>query len=292
MRRDEMTKQGNGIINVPELRRAATKVVALALDTKIGPSRGAFGDPFESMSISGIIPPPINPQYYCQMARMSNVLPQLFKALEVGIESYGHSYECFLKTEEEKKLAWDLVKDEKDVEGKKTITAENIDELLDQEKERLEWVFDYFNPFESFVDIRKKDRADKETIGWWTMEIQRDDVRRISGGGHLPAYQMRLMKMDEDPIYVKIKKLNRKWQWSEVEQAVYFRRFVQVIGNTKRYFKQFGDPRDYSWKTGKPISHPTPENEATEVIYCGNYVAGTPYGMPDWSGQMANVGGS
>jgi capsid portal protein len=68
---------------------------------------------------------------------------------------------------------------------------------------------------------------------------------------------------------------------------------VQIKGGTKRFYKQFGDPRDYDYKTGKIISSDEAniENMATEIIYCPNYVAGTDYGMPDWASQAYNIGG-
>jgi capsid portal protein len=124
------------------------------------------------------------------------------------------------------------------------------------------------------------------------MEVLRDAVGIPCGGEHMPSYQVRLLAADSKSTEVMMRRIGHDWRWKIEERDYFFRRFVQIRGGAKRYYKQFGDPREFSYIDGKEITSRDAETSATELIYCPNYVPGTEYGMPDWSGQALNIGGS
>ena len=97
---------------IERARSAVAAVIRLAGKTSIGPSHAQFEDPFEGRGIFGILNPPVSPQSCCAMVWQSSVLPQLIEALAVNVGSYGYRFECLLKTEEQKKEAWESVKGE------------------------------------------------------------------------------------------------------------------------------------------------------------------------------------
>jgi PBSX family phage portal protein len=78
-----------------------------------------------------------------------------------------------------------------------------------------------------------------------------------------------------------------------------FRRFIQVVEMTRVFFKEFGDPRTISSKTGKEYRSPDelqaqePDiQQATEVLHFRIYSPTTPYGVPRWIGNLFNVLGA
>jgi capsid portal protein len=298
----------DGNVNLSELKKTVGQVVALVSGSgptqgKLGaPSRAVIDDPFERMQIDGIVLPPVSPLEWCRLSRVSNILPQMMRALEIGIEGYGYHFpeSPEVQTDEQKAEVWAGIEKEMGAMAGTSeverpvhfIVAKDMDELLDRELEALERAFDHFSPFESFVDVRRNLRNDKESIGYWTMETLRDGIGRICGGAHVPSYQVRLTVIDEEPTDFEYRYIGHDWTWRTETRQAYFRRFVQIKGQRKHYYKQFGDPRNYSYLSGREITNPDARTAANELIYCRNYVAGTDYGMPDWSGQAANIGGS
>jgi PBSX family phage portal protein len=68
-----------------------------------------------------------------------------------------------------------------------------------------------------------------------------------------------------------------------------FRRFVQIVGSQKIYFKEFGDPRSIDPATGLVKDSLPYEQTATEVIAFNQYYPGQLYGLPRWFNNMVAI---
>jgi capsid portal protein len=289
------------------LARAAFEMVALASSGSTGgaiPTRSVFDDPFEGRKIDGMLQPRKSPMYWCLLARTSTVLPAIIRALEIGIESYGHEYvplvtkgqdesgaEVWHATDDPRKLdVWKMIEGE-DAGGDPTIIkAKSMEDVLAVELERLERYYDNFSRFQPFTDIRGMWRTDEETIGWCVQELLRDGFGIPCGGEQVPAHEVRMMVRDALPTEMVQVRIGRDWRWVTEERPYYFRRFVQIRGNQKRYYKHVCDPRSLSWKTGQYVKTGT-DYEATEMIFGGKYITGEDYPEPDWASQEYNIGG-
>lgn len=299
-----MAKAGGGV-DTGTLRKACSELISMASGGMPSggaaiPSRSALDDPFEGRKIDGVIEPRKPPLYWCLLARSSSVLPAVIRALEIGVESYGYEFvpllakdggKWYAKEDAQKDDVWAMIQGE-GAERPTDRSFKDMDELLAVELERLERFYDNFSPFDSFTTIRGRFRTDEETTGWWTMEVLRDALGIPCGGEHVPSYQTRMLVRDDRPTDMTQARIGHDWRWVLEERPHYFRLFVQIKGNRKHYYKQFMDPRNFSYLTGKLIGSPDATTAATEMIYCGKYVPGSEYGEPDWASQEYNIGGA
>jgi capsid portal protein len=157
----------------------------------------------------------------------------------------------------------------------------------------------------SFVDLRKKVRADAESHGWGTVEWLRDATGRLKRLQYVPAYTVRPLKDRGESIAVveddSITPLSKN------RETVVSRRFwlyVQQVDGRKVYFKSPGDPRIVSRTTGKiyetveDLQRPTDAKkpgegkeavEANELMWLGKHDPKTPCSPPDWIGNLLSV---
>lgn len=285
--------------NRSALRRVGVRVIGTekSLTLKPGatpePSQVVGEDPFSSLSHNGLtIEPPFDLLTLTTLPEHSSELVQTIEAMETNIDSTGHRFVPRLKLSE--------------------ATEAKLAAAVRGEAVRLQNFFQYCTT-ESFAEFRMKLRKDKETTGCCYFEVLRDSTGAICGFSHMPAYQVRLGRMEDDPILVDRKILEMQEadgsvQVKTVKQWRRFRRFVQsrfiasrglnstVQGHKVRWYKEFGDPREYSSKTGDVIPSEnvdkTPINErANEVIYLRLYSPRTPYGIPRYVGNLLSIFG-
>ncbi|MFC1709480.1 phage portal protein [Candidatus Omnitrophota bacterium] len=137
----------------------------------------------------------------------------------------------------------------------KEVEGENPSE---EENERLSNFFNKCNEKEDIIAVAKKLGFDYESCGNAYMEVVRDlKEKSIKAIYQIPAATMRLVKDKE--------------------------RWVQVIGDRKVYFKNWGDERILNNKTGNFVKTVDPEFVANEVIQMKQYTPRSSfYGLPDW----------
>lgn len=301
-------------------------------------------DPFNALIAGGqVIEPPFDLMTLAMLPEHSSELFQCIEALEVNIEGTGHRFVSRLKfagaqstPQEEEEGEVPPATEVKPVKQpaakspgapakpatptKKALgsLSENnrkpdpaTEELLrqeHQEKVRLVNFFEYCTD-ESFTMFRRKLRHDLESTGNGYFEVLRNKKGEINGFYHIPSYQMRLGRMDDDPQLVKRKAL--QLQEDDSVQIVdnmewkRFRRYVQtrnvqlrrmtVVDSPKlRWFKEFGDPRHYDRDTGavskKEDGSDVPEDKrATEIVHLKIYSPRTPYGLPRYIGNLLSI---
>lgn len=157
------------------------------------------------------------------------------------------------------------------------------------EKTTLKELLDYPNDDYSLQALRDRIRTDHETLGNAYLEIGRDSKGRIVMLSHVPAHTVRLTSRDTEPTAAKVLLPRDGKQVTEVNKR--FRRYVQIVGNRKVYFKEFGDPRRIDPATGLENKSLSITKSATEIYHFSQYTPGSPYGLPRWFNQLPSVMG-
>lgn len=152
----------------------------------------------------------------------------------------------------------------------------------------------------SFAKLRRVTRQDYEVLGnaFWEV-IRRDDepqqINLVSGA------TVRLLPR-LPPIEVERPMVHSVLRTEATTQIRSFRTYVQILrrgpgtNSSCRYFKQYGDPRVFSAKTGKvydteeDLKAKEPKSlPATELLHFKIHSSRTPYGVPRWISEVVNV---
>lgn len=287
------------------LRRVTARIIgvesqdvskSITLDPTAEPiaSQVSGEDPFASLASQGLtVEPPFDLLTLTTLPEHNSELTQTIEAMETNCDATGHRFVPRVKG---------FVGEEVPEEVKGEVLKEQV---------KLQNFFAYATA-ESFPEFRMKLRRDKETTGCCYFEVLRDTNGNISGFTHMPAYQVRLGRLEDDPILVDRKILELQVDGSvevrAVKQWMRFRRYVQsrfissrglnstVQGHKVRWFKDFGDPRQYYAKTGKEIppgelSKVPQSDKANEVVFLRMYSPRTPYGLPRYIGNLLSIFG-
>lgn len=233
-------------------------------------------DPFAGAYGPNILEPPLPIEQLMAVLRKSNILPQCIEAYATNIDGFGHS---LVPTAHAAKHQ-----------------AENgglPPEAL-EEKARIEQFFRLANPEMSFVDLRRATRTDLEATGNAYWEILRDARGELAGIVHIPADAVRLCRLDSEYTSFEYPVLGADGEYEMLPYRRRFRRFVQIVGSRKAYWKEFWDPRPIDARTGKVVKDTEAEGVAlaNEMIHWRIYSTGSPYGMPRWAGVLLSVVGS
>jgi PBSX family phage portal protein len=283
-----------------------TREVTNTLDEES--TRRAFAD-------MGALAPPYNLTSLCEVFEVSSALRQNVDAYATNIDGNGHRFEPVLDLDADdlhEQIAGAIyierlaARERGQVVPKIVPTAEEVVERLAQiedtmrlERFRLEQFFETCTVEESFVSLRRKTRQDLEVTGNGFWEVLRDNANQVAQFVYIPAHTCRLLAQGRDlvdivvptrasPISVVGEKLKRR-----------FRRFAQVIDQHRVFFKEFGDPRILSPKTGafygsvEALKRAEKGVEpATEVIHFKIHSPKSAYGVPRWIGNLLGVLGS
>lgn len=266
----------------------------------------------------GAIAPPFEKDLLCRIARMSGVLQECIHTYCTVIEGFGHNFVPVLDPDADEafdQVKWVLWNDGVEA-GESVEEAEppddevnkKIDEIrrnIKFEKMRAERFFRNAARIKGehvgFIQLRQRLRQDYETVGEWYLEILRDmngAVRRLS---YIPSVSMRKMPLDTQAIPVAVPERVNDFSIQEQVEHRHFRRYVQVDPENVEvaYFKEFGDPRTVSSRTGRyyadlqtlEVAEPG-VRAATEVITDGIPDPETAYGIARWTANSPAIGGS
>lgn len=160
-----------------------------------------------------------------------------------------------------------------------------------EEKERAKGLLDHPNGEYSLVDLRKRMRIDKESMGYCAMEVIRDNDDGFPVMlTHVPAHSVRKTTQEKERA-VAYRYMPRPGAVDNMVQVqTRFRRFVQMIGNKKVYFRENGDSRPIDHTTGKSIGGTVDDSVvASDMILDCIYTPGSTYGAPRWIGELRSV---
>lgn len=142
--------------------------------------------------------------------------------------------------------------------------------------------------------------VDREALGWTGWEVIRSSTGRVVRLKMVEGRTLRLGPLTEEPVPVKIRRPVSKVAYEAKAVEMHFRTIVQMVGTDFIWFKQLGDPRTISSKTGKAFSDEAAmkkeEGEdvkpATEIWWHSNPFPNDPYGMVRWHGMIPGLRGS
>lgn len=237
-------------------------------------SRRVDDDPFAGAYGPNILEPPLPIGQLMSVIRKSNILPQCIEAYATNIDGFGHSLAPTAHAAKHQ--------------------AENgeLPPEASEEKARIEQFFRLANPEISFVDLRRATRVDLEATGNAYWEILRDARGELAGIVHIPADLVRLCRLDPEYTEFEYPVLGADGEYEMLPYRRRFRRFVQIVGSRKVYWKEFWDPRPIDARTGKAVKDTEGVVLANEMIHWKIYSTGSPYGMPRWVGVLLSVVGS
>jgi PBSX family phage portal protein len=297
-------------------RRALSKVRALVIDVRKNGANGLTDskadpghtealpeEPFNALGHKGrVIVPPFDMLTLAMLPENSSEMNQCIEAMETNIEATGYRFVSRLRLD-------DVTKTENDAgQNPRSLNPEQLALLTEAraEKVRLTNFFTYCTD-ESFVQFRRRLRRDLETTGNAYMEIIRNAAGEIQGFAHLPSYQMRLGKVEDEVVEMtrKILELQADGSVQVKEQRVMrrFRTFVQsrtiqqgrttssLTGHKVVWFKEFGDARVYSKNDGELRKRIDVKERASEVIHLKLYSPRSPYGLPRFIGNLLSIFG-
>lgn len=258
------------------------------------PSKSIQDDHLQSLIEQGrAISPPFDLLTLTMLPEHNSELGQSVASMVTNIESTGFRFPSILKDKEESEI---------DEPTKKMINAELV---------KLKNFFNWCTE-ETFVEFREKQRTDIETTGNAYFEVLRDSKDNIQGFTHMPAYQMRIGRMEATHTQCSRKILELQEDGTiktrTVKRLKRFRKYIQcryvssiTAGNSVsshriRWFKEFGDPRTYNCEDGKMVPEAEvasfPEDKkATEIIHRSIYSARSAYGLPRFIGNLLSIFG-
>lgn len=251
-----------------------------------GISRKIPEDHFRDDYAGDVIEPPFDLFTLAVLPESSTVLGPCIDAMSVNIEGLGHRV---------------IPRDELDP---------SFDEISSEIKAELAKVGNFFDNATlegTLTQSRDKWRRDIETTGNAYVEVQMSLSAPTEPAGltHLASWMMRLRKSDEEPtpytVPRAVKLESGKWGIEEFPTRKYFRRFVmrKSSSSKKVYFKEWGDPRVISYRTGEVLAESwdkASEKErgeaANPVIHIKLYSPRGPYGLPRYTGLFFTIYGN
>jgi len=219
----------------------------------------------DSVTQGTILATPYSIQSLSSLFEQSNILRQCIEAMTTNIVRYGYRAVPM-------------------VEGM---------EVKEEEKNLLESFIESPNTEESLVGIQSKKTTDYEKYGFGFIEVIRNARGKPSLLRHAKSYNIRLMKKIGDPVPI-VTSVVRGGTRSKITEYKRFRRYVQSYGTVKTYYKEFGDPRDMDYRTGRYAGDDAKvqkKYKATELLHEHQYSEDS-YGLPRWISQMPSILGS
>lgn len=265
---------------------------------------------------AAVVEPPYDPKALCVLFEQSNALRQNVDAFSVNVDGFGHRLEGAIDFEAEdadKRIAdcvfLERVAARDDDEAPAVIADPTEEEIAARKKElqqlarieraKLESFFAFACFDHSFVELRRRTRQDLELTGNAYWEVLRDLRGRVARFVYVPAFSMRLLRLDAQPTELdeRVPVSPVTFETTKVRRRL--RRFVQLEGVSRVYFKPLGDPRAVSRRTGEAFesvealrARDPSDGPATEILHFAIHSSRSPYGVPRWIGALLSVLGS
>jgi len=268
---------------------------------------------------SGALPPPYDFTKMYQIFEYSSILRPNIDAYVTNIDSFGHHFTpaIDLTSREADRLIEDAIEYEQMLavrEGKLT-----LDQVQDPQEEqiqsrkkrlaklaRLEFVrlrafFNFACPDISFTELRRRTRQDVEALGNAFWEVIRNALGEIVHLHYAAPINMRLLPADTFPTPVAERVKVTDITWTSVTRQRFFRRYMLLDrkNGLQTYFKEFGDPRTVSRKTGayykdeEALKAAEPNSQpASEILHFKIFTPTSPYGIPRWVSNLPATMGS
>ncbi|GAB4206492.1 MAG: phage portal protein [Sandaracinaceae bacterium] len=280
-------------------------------------SRPGGEDVSTAFAAAGALQPPYDPEALCLLVEHSNSLRQNVDAYATNIDGNGFRFEPAIDFDAEdarQKVADALMLERIAAREAGTLpegmpitpSAEEtssrlveLRQLARVERARLDSFFDFACFDHSFVDLRRRTRQDLEVTGNAFWEVLRDGKGDLARLVYVPSYTVRLLPLDREAVEVRERVRVSPISFDTVSARRRLRRYVQIQGPERVYFKSFGDPRVVSRSTGRVFpdvaalrAAQPDDGPATELLHFAIHSPRSPYGVPRWVGTLLSVLGS
>lgn len=259
--------------NMQTIRVLAIKATAGA---GIGTSQQITEDPFkDAYGPDGVLEPPYPLLELSTLTEASDILRQCIDAYQANITGFG----------------W-AVKYNIDYESNEV--SQEVKNQADAEWATLEQFLLHCNPERSFTKLNKMIVGDKELTGISYLEVLPYGDGEPCGFEYIPSHTIRMSPLDTQVIMVKRTILTPKGP-QEVKWPMRFRRFLQIRGTSRTWFKQFGDPRILDRVTGQYVPDGQKINAdriANAILSFKIDVSWSSYGVPRYMGALMPMLGS
>lgn len=253
----------------------ATVISVNPLDIKKSNSQALDDVDIETLGIRDkVIDPPLSLGELSVLSEFSTELEQTTEAMAVGVDGFGYRIMPQTMTKEQQ---------------------EKFKKESDEEWEFLDHFFKFPNADESFVKLRRESTQERELTGnaYWELVPSLTDSKRYSAINRINCATIRITKADRVMTKMGLNYVKNDLSLGTKFFQKRFRRFVQIIGTKKVFFKQFGDPRIIDKRTGEVAENLEPKFRANELFHFKiESRRRTPYGMPRFTGNIISIKGS
>jgi capsid portal protein len=253
-----------------------------------------------------VIPPAFNPDEALYLIEHCPALRPLLDALCTMVDGLGHRAKPRIKLESKESdlLIRQILREELGREPRPNQIKKRkaqIEEEMWAEVRTFEHFFSNCTegPFEEF---RVNRRFDLEGTGNSYFELLRAKPKSGDLLGDpvefvlLPAFTMRMTARDRELTETECWYVDPLFRLQSRKKRKRFCRYIQSYNNGKVYYKELGDPRVISRKTGKVWPNlealqqedPT-DGPATEVVHSSIFTSRSGYGIPRWSGDVKSA---
>lgn len=257
---------------------------------------------------AGALIPRYDPWAMARVWENSSALRPCIDSYAANVDSYGFRLDPVIDLDKEG--APDLVRDallqQRIYDGSADpVTDDHVQATIAmmrvemaREKYQMERFFAYCCPTTSFVEMRMQTRVELESMGNAYWEVIRNGRGQIQQFERIDSVTMRLRPIHIEHVLVDTPQKMTPLEYTTIPVPRRFRTFVQLVnGLIAVYFKEFGDTRVLSAKTGN--FYPTKDAlkdaegelavEATEILWWSVFTPIGPYGIPRWVGATMNV---
>jgi PBSX family phage portal protein len=270
-----------------------------------------------AFAAAGALQPPYDPEALCVLVEHSNSLRQNVDSYATNIDGFGYRFEPAIDfdAEDARQKVSDALMLERIAardagtlpEGtpltppadEVAVRFTELRQLARVERARLDAFFDFCCFDHSFVDLRRRTRQDLEVTGNAFWEVLRDGKGDLARFVYVPSYTVRLLPLDREAVEVRERVRVSTISFDTVSARRRLRRYVQIQGAERVYFKSFGDPRVVSRSTGRVFpdiaalkAAQADDGPATELLHFAIHSPRSPYGVPRWVGTLLSVLGS
>ncbi|PEW64330.1 phage portal protein [Bacillus cereus] len=244
------------------------KVQVVKAEGATATTKQIYKDPFDGMyQADGIIQPPFNLKELKEIAEYSSILQQCIDAYTTNVACFGLAPQYAI-----------------DYRAAKP----EIQKKADVEWERLRFFLKYLSFDEIPETLVKWALEDREKTGNGYLEVLRDGKGEPCSIDYMDCEDVRVTTFTE-PVEVKYAVMvDNKPVVAEVPKM--FRRFVQIRGTKKVFFKEYGDPRFMNSTNGEFTDTHNGADEANEVIHFK--IGPGAYGKPRYLGHILSLYGA
>ncbi len=267
-----------------------------------------------------VIEPPLDLDLLCKLLEHSNSLRPNIDSYMTNIDSFGHELNAVIELDGDDAhlKILDAFHEQQDFDRRKATqegktfteapvpTSKELETLKEdlrtkfrREKSKVDRFFEFCCAVDSFIELRRKTRVDWETTGNAYWEILRNPLNEICELVYVPAASVRLRHMDRELVKVDERIKVSDLAFDVIPRERRFRSYVQISEQFRVFFKEFGDPRIMSAKTGKFFKTEAAlrkkdkgDRPATELMHFKIHAPRTSYGVPRWIGALLSVMGS